>query len=325
MNSARADSTSAVQTFSSQMGSWNVITTGAFSTDSHVHGKVAVGGAATLSGNAEINSHGTTNAEALRVYGNLNLYGMNNKVLSGSATVVKNSTVNTQLTVVTGPTGSNQTPIVDTVHGGTLVLNGNGGTPTVSTLAAADNFFISRDNLLQTANTDLLNASGALSGTLSGNRLSFNTATAGVSVFNWNIDQLTNIGEVGFNLGANSFAVVNIIGNTFNTTWNAGFNFLAGSDFLASHILWNIGIANVNLNGSEILGSILAPDTNIVSYKQLNGSIYAGSLNQHGQEIHYTRTSVNVPEESSMLVTAFAAVAIGLAAWARRFLGRSAS
>lgn len=319
----RADSTTAVQTFASQMQGWNVITTGAFSTDSHVHGKVAVGGAATLSGNAEINSHGTTNAEALRVYGNLNLVGTNNKVMAGGATVVKNGTTNTAITLKPGQPNPNQALI--TSNTGSLTFNGNGGTPTLSSLAAADSFFTSRDSLLQAANTELLSAAGALAPTsFDSDTIYFNAATAGVSVFNWNIDQLTNIAEVGFNFAANSFIVVNIIGNSVSSTWNANFNILGGSDFLASHLLWNIGVTTVNFNGSEILGSILAPDSTINSYKQLNGSIYAGSLNQHGQEIHYTPPSVNVPEEPSSLVLAFAALAIGAAVWFRRSLGVAA-
>ena len=323
--SARADATSEVQDFKSLMGSSNVITTGAFSTDSHVHGTVAVGGNATLSGNAEINSHGNSNAEALRVYGNLNLVG-GTKVLSGGATVVKNGTTNSQLTLKPGQPNPNQATIVNNANGGTLTFNGNGGTPALNSISAADSFFTSRDSVLQAVNTELLSAPGALGATsMDSDTIYFNAATSGVSVFNWNIDQLTNIAEVGFNFGADSFIVVNVVGNAVNSAWNASFNILGGNDFLTSHLLWNIGVSTVNLYGSELLGSILAPDSTINSYKQLNGAIYAGSLSQHGQEIHYTPPSVNVPEEPSMLVVAFAAMAVGVAAWAKRFFGAAVS
>ena len=299
------------------MGSWNVITSNAFSTDSHVHGTVAVGGSATLSGNAEINSHGTSNAEALRVYGALNLVGTNSKVLSGGATIVKNASTNANLALHSGQPNPNQGLIKNNATNATLTFNGNGGTPALSSLSTGDNFFVSRDSVMQAANTELLTA-GTLAPTNNNyGRLTFNATTAGVSVFNWNIDQITNINEVGFSFATDSFIVVNILGNTPNSTWNAGFNVLGGSNDLAAHLLWNIGVSTVNLTGSEILGSILAPDSTINSYKQLNGSIYAGSLNQHGQEIHYTPPSVNVPEEPSILVLAFAAMAIGAAVWVR--------
>lgn len=321
----RADSISAVQTFSSQMGSWNVITSGSFNTDNHVHGGVAVGGNALFSGNAEINSHGKTNAESLRVYGDLKLTGTNNKVMAGGATVVKNGTVNADLTLKPGQPNPNQARITSAT--GSLTFNGNGGTPTLSTLIAADSFFSSRDGLLQSANTDLLNATGALNGVTSGNKLTFKTETAGVSVFNWNIDKPGKIGEVEFKLATDSFAVINIIGNSFSSTWNAGFNFLGGSDFLASNILWNIGVETVNFKGSELFGSILAPDSTINSSKQLTGSLYAASLKQRGQQIHQgiPNPPHNVPESASTLVLAMAGVVIGLAVWARRFLGVNAS
>jgi choice-of-anchor A domain-containing protein len=79
-----ANAATSVQDFTTQMSSWNVITTGNFSTTSHVHGTVAVGSDATLSAKSEINSHDTnSNAEALRVYGNPNLGGTHNRVLNG--------------------------------------------------------------------------------------------------------------------------------------------------------------------------------------------------------------------------------------------------
>jgi len=50
-------------------------------------------------------------------------------------------------------------------------------------------------------------------------------------------------------------------------------------------------------------------------------------VNQHGQEIHYTPPTPpmsNVPEDPSVLVLAFAAMALGVAVWARRFCRASA-
>lgn len=317
---ARANSTSAVQNFSAQMGSRNVITSGAFSTDSHVHGAVAIGGNATLSGNAEINSQGNSTAEGLRVYGKLNLSGQT-KVLSGGATIVKNATTNTGLTLKPGQPNPNQA-LITSSNGGSLMFNGNGGTPVLSSRASADNFFTSRDSVMQAANTELLSAVGALGATkIDSDTIYFNATTSGVSVFNWNIDQLTSIAEVGFNFTPDSFIVVNIIGNTSASTWNATFNMLGGSDYLAQHLLWNIGVSTVNFTGSELLGSILAPDSTINSYKQLNGSIYSGALCQHGQEIHYTPPSVNIPvsEEPSILVLSLAVMAMGAAVWGKRF------
>jgi len=324
--SLQANPASSVQDFANQMGSWNVITNGAFSTDSHVHGTVAVGGSATLSGNAEINSHGNSNAEALRVYGNLNLIG-DTTVLSGGATIVKNRSINNKISLVQG-TAVNLPKIVDntSVNGdktprGSLVFNSNGSNgvaPSLQSIPAADNFFTSRDSVMQAANTQLLKAGSFAPSVSNGNTLSFDATTAGVSVFNWNIDQLTSINQVGFNFGTDSFIVVNIIGDTAASIWNASFNVLNGSDYLTQHLLWNIGVSTVNLTGDQLLGSILAPDSTINSYKQLNGEIYAGSLNQHGQEIHYTQPAVNVPEEPSTLVLAFAAMAMGAAVWIRR-------
>lgn len=322
-NSARADATSDVQTFASQMGSWNVVTSGAFSTDNHVHGGVAVGGNASLSGNAEINSHGSGNAEALRVYGNLNLSGSNNKVLAGGATVVKNGAVNTGLVLKPGQPNPNQSIITSAT--GSLFFNGNGGNgvaPALNSLAAADSFFSSRDSQMQAANASLLSASGALAPTsFDADTIYFNAANAGVSVFNWNIDTLTNINEVGFNLGADAFVVINIVGSSFNSTWNAGFNFLGGNDSLATRLLWNIGVATVNLTGSELFGSILAPDSTINSGKQLTGSLYAASLHQRGQQIHQgiPYPPQRVPESSSVLV--LVGFAFGVVVLARRFLG----
>ncbi|MBK9991098.1 MAG: choice-of-anchor A family protein [Verrucomicrobia bacterium] len=321
VGTAYANSASALQDFTVQMGSRNVITSGAFTTDSHVHGTVAVGGTAMLKGNAEINSHGNGSAEALRVYGDLKLVG-ETKVLSGGATVVKNSKTNSKLTLNPGKPNPNQATIV---NGGTLMFNGNGGTPALSSLASADDFFTSRDSAMQAANTELLNSGTYAPTKIDSDTIYFNALTSGVSVFNWNINQLTSIAEVGFNFSADSFIVVNIIGNTPNSTWNASFNTLGGSDYLAQHLLWNIGVATVNFTGSEILGSILAPDSKINSHKQLNGAIYAESLNQHGQEIHYTHPNTppvkDVPEEPSLLVLALACMAMGAAVWVKRFVG----
>jgi choice-of-anchor A domain-containing protein len=279
-----------------------------------------------LSGTAEINSHGNSSGEALRVYGNLNLNG-NTSVLSGGATIVKNGSVNTHVTLLPGQPNPNQSTIV---NGGRLLFNGNGSNgsaPTLKSISTADNFFTSRDSVMQAANTQLL-AAGKLAPSVSnGNTLSFTATNAGVSVFNWDIDQLTSISQVGFNFATDSFIVVNIIGDTSSSVWNASFNILAGSDYLTQHLLWNIGVATVNLTGDQLLGSILAPDSAITSYKQLNGSIYAGSLDQHGQEIHYTPPSTpmsNVPEEPSALVLAFAAMALGVAVLTRRFCRASA-
>jgi len=326
--SLQANSASSVQDFATQMGSWNVITSGAFSTDSHVHGTVAVGGSAKLSGNANINSQGSGTAEALRVYGNLNLIG-NTTVLSGGATIVKNRSTNTSISLLQGQPNPNQSTILDSKNKGSLIFNGNGSngvTPSLKSISTADSFFTSRDSVMQVANTQLLGA-GTFAPTVSnGNTLSFSSTTAGVSVFNWNIDQLTSINQVGFNFATDSFIVVNIIGNTSSSIWNASFNVLNGSDYLTQHLLWNIGVSKVNLTGDQLLGSILAPDSAITSYKQLNGSIYAGSLDQHGQEIHYTTPSTvkNVPEEASTLVLALAGMALGAAVWVRRFCRASA-
>jgi choice-of-anchor A domain-containing protein len=324
-STVHANSASSVQDFATQMGSWNVITSGAFSTDSHVHGTVAVGGSATLSGNADINSHGSGNAEALRVYGNLNLIG-NTTVLSGGATVVKNRSTNTNISLLQGQPNANQSTIVDNRSGGRLLFAGNGGSgaPTLKSISKADNFFTSRDPVMQAANTQLLSAGTFAPTIVSSNTLSFNATAAGVSVFNWDIDQLTSISHVGFNFGTDSFIVVNIIGDTARSTWNASFNVLGGSDYLTQHLLWNIGVSTVNFTGDQLLGSILAPDSRINSHKQLNGEIYAGSLNQDDQEIHYTPLAVTVPEEPSTLVLAFAAIAMGAALWARRFFRASA-
>ncbi len=323
----QADSISAVQTFTSEMGSWNVITSGAFSTNNHVHGTVGAGGSAKLYGNAEINSHGKTNAEALRVYGNLSLNGSNNKVLAGGATVVKNATINSKLELKPGKPNPNQATILDKNNGSSLTFNGNGGKPELATLAKADDFFSSRDAKLQVANTQLLNASGALGATIiDSDTINFNALTSGVNVFNWNVSQLTNIAEVGFKFVTDSYIVINILGNSPSSVWDAKFNILGGSEFLASHVLWNIGVATVKLSGSELLGSILAPDSKITSHKQLNGAIYAATLDQYGQEIHYTPpTKVEkVPENSSWVVTLLAGMSVVLVVLARRHLPQAA-
>lgn len=303
-----ASAYSALDTFTTQMGGRNVITSGDFSTNNHVHGTVAVGDDVSLSGNAEINSHnhGTV---GLRVNGDVNLSGGNNRIMAGGATIVQNASTNAGLAVQVGQiTGSS----------GSLGLQGNGGTPkTVTTLASPDSSFIALDAAMQSANSELLGL-GTGGGTLNGSRLTFTSTTTGVSVFTWDVGVSPNINEVGFNFAADSFIVVNII-NSAQSVWNAGFNIVAGSDFLASHVLWNIGVDLVTFTGDQLLGSILAPDSTINSYKQLNGSIYAGSMNQYDREIHFTtpKPPSRVPDAPSSMIALIAATSLGFAAAVR--------
>jgi len=304
-----ASAYSALDAFCSQMAGWNVITGGNFSTDNHVHGTLAVGGNATLiGGNAEINSHNHGN-EGLRVNGGLTLSG-SSKVLAGGATIVKNATTNTDLTLAPGKITSGT---------GILDFNGNGGTPkTITTLGTQDASFAARDAIMQSANAELLGVAGQ-QGSVSGGKLTFASATSGISVFTWDVGLISGINEVDFQLAGDSFIVVNVI-NTLGNTWNAGFNFLGGAPTKASQILWNVGVSSVAFSGSELFGAILAPDSIVNSAKQLVGSIYAGELHQRGQQIHYESVEPpsRVPEASSFLTLVLAATTLGTAGFFRR-------
>lgn len=175
-------------------------------------------------------------------------------------------------------------------YGGS-VINGNGSpfitqVASLSTLAA--DLATQRDQL----KLDLAALSDHLKGfeknadvTYSNNKLTFDAAgvTGPVAVFNITAAELTQNGEMFFNLPTKNGSLVTTIINVSGVNVTQTINANAGLAPAIPSVVWNYFEAtSVNLQTS-LYGSLLAPKASVTNGGRLNGSVVAASLQQNAQ------------------------------------------
>lgn len=142
---------------------------------------------------------------------------------------------------------------------------------------------------LHAASTALKNLAANSSTSLVGNQLNFNAVGngQGVAVFNIAGNLLNNggVGQINLNLAGVSKIVINVSGANVNIS-SAG-NFVGNwqNSGLRPNIIWNFHEAtNVNIQ-KQIFGAVLAADALVTNSTAIEGSVFAGAMNQNG-EVH---------------------------------------
>jgi choice-of-anchor A domain-containing protein len=148
--------------------------------------------------------------------------------------------------------------------------------------------------------------------------LTFN-ATAGsngTAVFNFDGSQLfsnNSIQSINFTPNGATDIVFNVSGTSIN--WNASSNMLGNfnSTDWRGNIVWNFYQATtIDFGSHDMMGQVLAPLAAVSSSNNIDGSIYAKSLNSNG-EVHFPGYDGNinvVPEPSAMLLGALGVLAL---------------
>lgn len=125
-----------------------------------------------------------------------------------------------------------------------------------------------------------------------GNKLTF-TADAGadgIAVFNVAGSLLSAVNEFAFSLSGATSVVINVTGQFIDIAAN----FLGGvATDLAANTIWNFTEATSLDIERQFGGSILAVYANLTNGNNIEGSVVAAALNQHG-EIHYNGPAVFV-------------------------------
>ena len=312
---------------------FNLVTLGNANSNSHVDGRVFVGG--NLTGGDMVqhaSSTAASNYAGLTVLGNASNVKVNGlgAVIGGS---LSNSTVNTGSSYISGNvSGSNLNGpayVVGTKSGS----NFNGGQPTTATALMQTNQAASTSTNFGTtlqAVSDKLKAAGANSTiSISGNKATFNAVgnSAGVAVFN-----LDNAASAAlFAAGEFTFSVshaTTIIINSSVTAATIGANFLGGqAQSLGSAIIWNFYNATSITTNAQFGGSILATHATLTNNQNIEGGVYVNGLQQNG-EIHLQAFSGNisaVPEPQAYASMLGGLALLGFTAIRRRKKGQDRS
>jgi len=268
------------------LGKYSVITSGDLISSRDIEGRTLVGGNLTSpnSSNFGIHMSGSTPASE------------NTLIVMGD--ILNGGPINLQRgSVAVGGTANNR--IINYNGGGSLVKNTTDYSNVFTSLNLASS--VLADSM---ANSIVLFPGGQPTG------LTFNaTANAdGLAIFNFegsdlfsnNAIQSINFSPNGadsivFNVGGTSInwtGSSNMVGNFTNTGWRG-------------NIVWNFYEAtSIDFGSHNMMGQVLAPFATVSSSNNIDGSIYAKSLNSNG-EVHfpgYTGDIAIVPEPASFLL-----------------------
>jgi choice-of-anchor A domain-containing protein len=260
---------------------YSVITSGDFSTTSDVEGRTMVGGNLTGSNSAnfgiKLQNEVPSSDLTLRVAGNIGS-GNSLNVNAGS--------------IELGGTSSRS---VNYNGGGHLVLN-----PGVS---YADTFAALNDasHLLSGATAN--STAGIPSG--QPGPLNFNATpnSAGLAIFNVAgalVFNNSSVQQLQINASTATDIVINVSGTVIN--WTSG-NLvgLFTQNYWRSNIIWNFYQATtINFGSYNMMGQVLAPNADVTTNGNIDGSIYAKSLTT-GSEVHLPgyAGNVTVPEPTA--------------------------
>lgn len=143
-----------------------------------------------------------------------------------------------------------------------------------------------------------------------------NAGSSGTAIFNFDGSQLfsnNSIQSIDFSPNGATNIVFNVSGTTID--WNASSNMLGNfnSTDWRGNIVWNFYQAtSINFGSHDMMGQVLAPFATVSSTNNIDGSIYAKSLNSNG-EVHlpgYDGNITVVPEPSAALLGAFGVLAL---------------
>ncbi|RME72511.1 MAG: choice-of-anchor A family protein [Verrucomicrobia bacterium] len=305
---ASAQVVTAVQSFASQFGTDNVVVTGDYiGNNSHVHGGLAVGGDASLSG-VQVNQDNVAAPVAFRIYGQMTLGPSSSTVQAGGGVFVQNASTNAGFNIFTPNPGQASITSGSTAWSDPRVFfNGNGGGATVSTLAAPDGYFSTRASVMQNVSATLAGVSG-LAPTVSngGAKLTFTGVVGAVKVYDWDVATYGSVTDVEVVAPAGSNVVINLK-NIGPGGFAPSFNFNGANPDQASRTLFNIPAGEVTFS-RNIWGSVLAPNSKVTLLNQnIDGSVFVRDFEHNGGEVHRVGLTA-IPEPST-----YAAIAGGIA------------
>ena len=285
------------------LSAWNLLVATDMTTTSHVDGSAKIGGNLTANG-------GIFSMHLVTAPGNTGL-AVGGNISAGNLQINNGGNVRLQ--------GS---------QSGTVILNGGGTTivdPTVT--ASVADVFTYLDSLSLTFSALVSN------GTLDngGNLNAVPTLLDGqlVAIYNLSTADFTGKGQFNLNFGAAETVILNVTSPTGIVNLQAPPNLIGGfSQANSSRILWNFSDATEITVNNTFNGALLAPHADLIALGGgLNGTVAVHSLSNHNAEIrrfNYTGYVPAVPEPSSYVLAAMAALAMIPWACRRRCGSRSA-
>lgn len=323
-----------LQTFATDTDAYNVIAFNSATLDNEVIGSVAVGsGGLTVTSTIQVGATSQTGSNPnLYVAGGLTLNGNTIHVenpkayLPGLSSQKKSWSWSSNTLTYTGSTSSED---------GSVIVNGAGqsGNPITSGTTPAN--WSSLQSGLETVSSDLATVGnnptsyGAVAGSVSVNGqqlvLSGGSAVPGdVVVFNLTADELSNDTyggdsftgiDLDFSTGIDYVIdVTGLTGSSYSLL--SGVNFVGSSSSFASQTLWNLEASSSTSitigSGSDIYGSVLAPEASVTENGAINGQVLADNFSDsdcgNSSEVESDNFSVvSLPESG-----AFAWAAVGL-------------
>ena len=284
------------------LNSFNVITSGDFTTSAETEGAVLVGGNLgpgtggldNKAGSAALSSNLSPYFGRVSVYGNA----------SGAWTVTAGDNV------MIG--GSNTASFAN-----------------AATVTPSSSFTISSSEVqqvLSNLSTTLAGQGGTAIAPSSGQLTFVGAKTGGTDYFTISLAQLQSANSVGFDIGSDS-VVINVTGAG---SFTQAFNFIGSPASNADNVIWNFEDAT-SLSISAYYGTILALDASVTNTSAIDGTVASASFNGNGELHSYPYTGnqppvtpptppvVPVPEPGTAGV--FLAALLGLAGCRRAFRG----
>lgn len=270
---SQASATSHTVNTKAHVGSYNLILSGDLTYNSHVEGKILIGGDINGSGTAEVGSRLTDpNIDAVTVLGDIG------------------GTVKAQ----------NGTNIVYGTKSGAIELIGGGTSTQIANPAAAQANFDAIWNQAVADSTYFsgLTATGNFNTSDMNNKKFENNNLLGLNVFNINSSAITSSGAFQFTHNPSVPVVINVAGTgTLDISSKAFGNF--NKTDAAPLVLWNFFEATaINFSSDGWNGSVLAPNADInLSTGSFDGGLLAKSL-ASDKQLHnelYTYTPPGAP------------------------------
>lgn len=287
------------------LNQFNVITTGDLDTNQDVEGRAYVGGN-LIGGTKQVNIRTTSPVSAfddLVVVGNVT--GGNVNLNNGG-----NATVGGDVTNGVFELNGHGTLRV----GGKLTAVANQGTKLTNQTVFDPNF---ADRFPMDVAAELASGSAWFSGlgggaaTVSGNRLVFDTASAGgETVYNIDFSVFSTISEIDLKLAGADSVVINVTG----AGGEIADNFLGGPFAASSKVLWNFAEATSLDLKTQFFGSILAPLATVTNVTPIEGSLAARAAVLRG-EMHlqpYEPVPAPVPLPAGLPLILGGLVALGM-------------
>ncbi len=195
--------------------------------------------------------------------------------------------------------------------GGTkgAIVNFNGGGKYISSPGYTISNFETPLNALSQA-LSLLNSTSVLPTTGNNEVIKAIPGSNGIAVFNVTAAQLAAIPSYSLDINGSSTVVFNVSGNTtFNANNESG---MTG----ANSIIWNFYNATSVNFGTQLVGTVLAPEANVTNNNQIDGTLIADSWSGPGELHYYAFTgklpSDPVPEPASIALLSVGILGLGL-------------